>query len=92
MEQITLEEQPLEKLVAAFLTDLAHANRSQHTRHAYATDLAQLYAFYQRPVNAITVEVLRSFFSTHLHLSPATRARKQAAVARFLTWPHQEEV
>ncbi len=84
MEQITMREQPLEKLVAAFLTDLAHANRSPHTRHAYATDLAQLCAFYPGPVNAMTAEVLRDFFRTHLHLSPATRARKQAAIARLL--------
>jgi integrase/recombinase XerD len=92
MEQITMREQPLEKLIAAFLTDLTHANRSHHTCHAYATDLAQLCAFYSGPVNAMTAEVLRNFFRTHLHLSPATRARKQAAVARFLTWAHQHEL
>ncbi len=92
MEQTMLKEQPLDELVAAFLTDLAHANRSPHTRHAYATDLAQLCAFYPGPVQAITVEVLRNFFGMHLHLSPATRARKQAAVARFLTWAHQHEL
>ncbi len=87
-----MKEQPLGKLVAAFLTDLAHANRSPHTRHAYATDLAQLCAFYQGPVNAMTSEVLRNFFGMHLHLSPATRARKQAAVARFLSWAFQHEL
>jgi len=92
VEQITMREQSVEKLVAAFLTDLAHANRSQLTHHAYATDLAQLCAFYHGPVNAMTTEVLRDFFHTHLHLSPATRARKQAAVARFLTWAHQHEL
>jgi len=31
MEQTTMRES-LEKLVAAFITDLAHANRPQHTR------------------------------------------------------------
>src|SRR6266487_4250743 len=92
MAQTMLKEQPLDELVAAFLTNLAHANRSPHTRHAYATDLAQLCAFYPGPVQAITVEVLRNFFGMHLHLSPATRARKQAAVARFLTWAHQHEL
>ncbi len=92
MEHMTMSEQPLDELVAAFLTDLAHANRSLHTRHACATDLAQLCAFYQGPVQAITAEVLRNFFGMHLHLSPATRARKQAAVARFLTWAHQHEL
>ena len=57
MEQTMLKEQLLDELVAAFLTDLAHANRSQHTRHAYATDLAQLCAFYHGPVNAMIAEV-----------------------------------
>lgn len=85
MEQTMIKEQTLEQLVATFLSDLAHANRSHHTRHAYATDLAQLCAFYHGPIQAITTEVLRGFFCTHLHLRPATRARKQAAVARFLT-------
>ncbi len=92
MEQTMIKEQPLDGLVAAFLTDLAHANRSFHTRHAYATDLAQLCAFHQGPMQAITVQVLRNFFHKHLHLSPATRARKQAAIASFLTWAHQHEL
>src|SRR5258708_19544545 len=92
MEHTMMKEQPLHELVTAFLTDLAHANRSPRTRYAYATDLAQLCAFYQGPMQAITAEVLRTFFSTHLHLSPATRARKQAAVARLFTWAHQHEL
>lgn len=92
MEHRMMSEQPLDELVAAFLADLAHANRSPHTRQAYARDLAQLCACYQGPVTAITADVLRNFFDTHLHLSPATRARKQAAVARFLAWAHQHEL
>ena len=92
MEHTMMKEQPLDELVTAFLTDLAHANRSPRTRYAYATDSAQLCAFYQGPMQAITAEVLRTFFSTHLHLSPATRARKQAAVARLFTWAHQHEL
>ncbi len=87
-----MREQPLEKLVAAFHADLAHDNRSPHTRHAYVTDLAQLCAFYRGSVNAMTAVVLRDFFRTHLHLSPATRVRKQAAVVGFLTWAHQHEL
>jgi integrase/recombinase XerD len=92
MEHTMIKEQPLDELVIAFLTDLAHANHSPRTRYAYATDLAQLCAFYQGPMQAITAEVRRTFFSTHLHLSPATRARKQAAVARLFTWAHQHEL
>ncbi len=87
-----LKEHSLDELVAAFLTDLAHANRTQKTCHAYATDLAQLCAFHHGSVNALTAQDLRDFFRTHLHLSPATRARKQAAVARFLTWAHQHDL
>jgi integrase/recombinase XerD len=92
VEQITMREQPLEKLVAAYLSDLPHANCSPHTRHAYTTDLAQLCTFYRGLVQPITAEVLWNFFGLHLHLSPATRASKQAAVARFLTWAHQHEL
>lgn len=92
MEQTMIKEQSLDELVVAFLTDLAHANRSLHTRHAYGTDLAQLCAFHQGPLQAVTAEVLHNFFNKHLHLSPATRARKQAAVASFLAWAHQHEL
>jgi integrase/recombinase XerD len=86
------EEQSLESLVALFLADLAHANHSPQTLRAYATDLAQLCAFHQDPVKTVTAEVLRTFFGKHIHLRPATRARKQAAVARFLTWAEQHEL
>jgi hypothetical protein len=64
-----MKEQLLDELVDAFLTDLAHANCSPHIHHAYATDLAQLCAFYHRPVNALTAEVLRYFFRKHLLLA-----------------------
>src|SRR2546423_8957950 len=92
MEQMATEEQSLEVLVATFLTDLAHANHSPQTCRAYTTDLAQLCAFHQGPVQTITAEVLRAFFGKHAYLRPATRARKQAAVARFLTWAEQQEL
>ena len=48
-----MREQPLEKLVAAFLNDLAHMNRSPYTRHAYITDLAQFCAFYTHATELI---------------------------------------
>ena len=92
MGESVMREQPLDKLVAIFLTDMAHANRSLHTRRAYATDLAQLCRYHQGTVQTITAEVLRNFFEIHLHLSPATRARKQAAVACFLTWAYQHDL
>jgi integrase/recombinase XerD len=86
------EEQLLESMVAVFLADLAHANHSPQTLRAYAADLAQLHAFHQGSVKAITSEVLRAFFGRQAHLRPATRARKQAAVARFLTWAEQHDL
>jgi integrase/recombinase XerD len=92
MEHMAAEEQSLKSLAVLFLTDLAHSNHSPQTRRAYATDLAQLCAFHQGPVQTITAEVLRSFFGGHAHLQPATRARKQAAVARFLTWAEQQDL
>ncbi|HYU72921.1 MAG TPA: site-specific integrase, partial [Ktedonobacteraceae bacterium] len=92
MEHMTIEEQSLETLAATFLADLGRANHSPQTRRAYATDLAQFRAFHQGSVHAITVEVLRNFFEMHVHLRPATRARKQAAVACFLTWAERQEL
>src|SRR5450759_2033870 len=86
------EEQSLESLVALFLADLAHANHSPQTLRAYASDLAQLCTFHQGQVQEITAEMLRTFFGMHTHLRPATRARKQAAVARFLTWAERQEL
>ncbi|MDQ2808375.1 MAG: tyrosine-type recombinase/integrase [Chloroflexota bacterium] len=79
-------------LIAAFLADLAHANRSAHTRYAYAADLAQFAAQAPSAVEALTPEVLRAFFATLTHLSPAGRARKQAALASFLSWAVRQEV
>src|SRR5713226_513511 len=90
MEYMSTEKQPPETLVTTFLTDLAHANHSSQTCRAYATDLAQLCAFHQGSVQTITAEVLRIFFGVHAHLRPETRARKQVAVARFLTWAEQQ--
>jgi integrase/recombinase XerD len=72
--------------VTDFLAELAQANRSRHTRRAYATDLAQFSAFYRGPVGGITAEVIRTFGATLETLRPASRARKQAALASFLDW------
>ncbi|HEU5380419.1 MAG TPA: tyrosine-type recombinase/integrase [Ktedonobacteraceae bacterium] len=86
------EEQSLESLVALFLTDLAHANHSPQTLRAYASDLAQFCVFHQGPVQMVSAEVLRTFFGRHTSLRPATRARKQAAIARFLTWAEHQDL
>src|SRR5437899_9115042 len=81
-----MREQPMEARAAIFLTDFIHVNRSKQTCCVYATNLAQSCTFFQGTVRAITTKVLRNFIATHLHLGPATRTRKQAAVACFYSW------
>ena len=83
---------PVAEAVVAFLADLAHANRSVHTRRAYAADLAAFRATYDGPIDGITADTLRAFFATVAHLRPATRARKQAALASFLTWAIRQDL
>lgn len=80
----------LPPLVADFLAELAHANRSRHTRRAYASDLAQFSASHRGPVGGITAEVIRDFGATLGQLGPASRARKQAALASFLDWARRQ--
>jgi integrase/recombinase XerD len=92
MEHTAIKEQSLDKLMVTFFTDLAYASRSPYARHAYAVDLAQFCAFSHGRLQAITTELLQNFLSTHLHLRPATRTRKHAAVARFLAWMYQCEL
>ena len=90
----------LEASIAAFLADLSHANRSVHTRHAYANDLAQFRAFCceqcypagEELLTTVTADVLRAFFSTLDHLSSATRARKQATLASFFAWAYRHDL
>jgi len=81
----------LDELVAEFIVDLEHANRSHHTLRAYTSDLRQFVAFYQGPAVDVTPAVVRAFEATLLHLSPATRARKQAALSSFLAWAYRHD-
>jgi integrase/recombinase XerD len=83
---------PVSAAVAAFLADLAHAGRSAHTHRAYAADLAAFRAAYDGPIASITAETLRAYFATVAHLAPATRARKQAALASFLKWAYRQDL
>lgn len=78
----------LVETMAAFLADLAQANRSAHTCRAYATDLKLFATWYGGALHAITPAVLRAYFGELVHLQPATRARKQAALASFLAWAY----
>ncbi len=82
----------LPSAIADFLADLTHSNRSAHTRRVYGADLQQFAAFYRGPLADITADVLRAFFATWTSLSPATRARKQAAVASFLAWAYRQDL
>jgi integrase/recombinase XerD len=104
--------EPLEASIASFLADLRQANRSVHTCHAYANDLAQFRAFcYEQRspagdeqlakipdlpgitgIKGVTSDQLRGFFKTFDHLSPATRARKQAALASFFAWAYRHDL
>lgn len=79
---------PLSSVMADFLAELVHAHRSRHTCRAHATDLAQFAAFYRGPLGGITAGVIRGFEATLQRLRPASRARKQAALASFLDWAH----
>jgi len=82
----------LQTAIADFLADLTYSNRSAHTRRVYAADLQQFAAFYRGSLADITVDVLRAHFATWTSLSPATRARKQAAIASFLAWAYRQDL
>ncbi|MCI0580546.1 MAG: tyrosine-type recombinase/integrase [Chloroflexi bacterium] len=82
----------LTEAIGRFLEDLAHAGRSPHTRRAYATDLKQFVAAYDKPLADITTDDLRYFFRQHAHLKEASRARKQNSLASFLNWAYKHEL
>lgn len=86
------EERSLEILTSTFLADLAHTNHSPQAYRTYATDPVQLCVLHLESVRTITAEILRTFFGVHAHIRPATRVRKQAAVASFLTWAAQQDL
>jgi integrase/recombinase XerD len=76
--------------IAEFLADLTQASRSAHTRRAYAADLKQFQAWYSGSLATVTPEVLRAFFTALPPLSPASRARKQAALTSFFAWAYRQ--
>lgn len=89
---MTKPQTSLESWITDFLTDLKNANRSPHTRRAYASDLYRLAAFYEGSPIAISVDDLREFLDTFSHLKPATRARKQAALNSFFQWAYRHDL
>lgn len=80
----------LSSLIKHFLTDLENANRSAHTRRAYATDLSQWSAFCGHDSITPDADTLRAFFASFGHLSQTSRARKQASLASFFAWAQRQ--
>ncbi len=77
---------PLAGPVGDFLTDLATAGRSPHTIRGYRCDLASFARYHPGGLQTVDVGVLRGFLATLAGLAPATRARRQAALAAFCAW------
>lgn len=77
---------PLTDLIAHFLAELQAINRAPATIRTYATDLHHFVAFYPGPVGDLSATVLTQYLATLRHLAPASRARKQAALASFCAW------
>ncbi len=77
---------PLQAVIDDFLVDLAQANRPQHTRRAYASDLHQFAQWHPGPLATVSAQCLREFFASLAHLSSGTRARKQASLSTFFRW------
>ncbi len=92
LEHPKSKERSLDLAIQVFLGDLAHANRSAHTRRAYASDLAAFPINYPGSLDGITPDTLRGYLSTFSGLSFATRARKQASLAGFLAWACKQDL
>ncbi len=82
----------LARHVADFLADLEQAGRSPHTRRAYAADLRHFAAHHRGALADVDAAALRAYFGGLAHLAPATRARKQAALASFLRWAYTHDL
>jgi integrase/recombinase XerD len=87
-----MQNPSLTEAIGRFLEDLVHAGRSPHTRRAYATDLKQFAADYDKSLADITADDLRHFLRQHAHLKEASRARKQNSLASFLNWAYKHEL
>jgi integrase/recombinase XerD len=82
----------LPRHVADFLADLEQADRSPHTLRAYAADLRHFAAHHRGALADVDAACLRAYFATLAGLAPATRARKQAALASFLGWAYRHDL
>ncbi len=92
MRQPEAYEPSVADAASGYLADLANADRSANTRANYRSDLAAFARYYDGPLSGVTAVTLRGYFSTLTSLSPATRARRQAALASFLGWAYRQDL
>jgi len=78
--------------VAEFLTDLTRAGKSANTVRAYRNDLRDFARFFTGPIDQITAGVLRQYLASVAGKAPATRARREAALASLLAWAYRAEI
>jgi integrase/recombinase XerD len=79
-------------IVEDFLADLARAGKSAHTVRAYRSDLRDFGRFFTGPIERITTGVLRAYLRGLADKAPATRARREAALASLLAWAYRAEM
>ncbi len=78
---------PSLSLAHAFEQFLEDASFAQRTRESYTEDLAPLFAQVgQKPVTALTTDVLRAFLARQESLAPTTYNRRLAALRSFTRW------
>ncbi|MEU4546845.1 tyrosine-type recombinase/integrase, partial [Nonomuraea dietziae] len=77
---------PLARHLDDFLTDLANAGTSPHTRRAYRGDLIAFAAHHGEEIGELTATPIRAYLAKLAELSPASRKRKRAAIASFTRW------
>ncbi|MEV0147617.1 MULTISPECIES: site-specific integrase [unclassified Nonomuraea] len=69
-----------------FLTDLANAGASAHTRHAYRGDLIAFAAHHGEDIGELTAAPIRAYLAELADLLPASRKRNRAVIASFAKW------
>ncbi|MGI5290842.1 tyrosine-type recombinase/integrase [Nonomuraea polychroma] len=90
MDSVIVEQlgraHPLTAHLNDFLTDLANAGASPHTRRAYRGDLIAFAAHHSEDIGELTAAPVRAYLAEIADLSPASRKRKRAAIASFAKW------
>ena len=78
-------------LSQAFEQFLENSSFARRTRESYAEDLAPLFAEVgQKPVTALTTDVLQTFLVRQESLAPATYNRRLAALRSFTRWLREQ--